>query len=152
MNALEPPAAPRRPTTRSLHGESVVDAFAWMRDDDDPALHDYLTILAESLIELVAPASLPEALGEDAWDALDSDVADLKNIGDKNGGMLVAGIFLREFVGGGDGARVPWAHVDIAGTAQQPAVRTWRNKGASGFGALLLVELATRFESPRSEP
>jgi leucyl aminopeptidase len=38
--------------------------------------------------------------------------------------------------------------VDIAGTAQQPAVRTWRNKGASGFGAKLLIEVATRFEAP----
>ena len=31
------------------------------------------------------------------------------------GGGLMAAAFLREFVGGGDGARVPWAHVDIAG-------------------------------------
>ena len=38
--------------------------------------------------------------------------------------------------------------MDIAGTAQQPAVRGWRNKGASGFGAKLLIELATQFEAP----
>src|SRR5665647_3947564 len=39
-------------------------------------------------------------------------VADLANIGDRNGGMLVAGLFLQEFVGD-----TPWAHLDIAGPA-----------------------------------
>lgn len=78
---------------------------------------------------------------------LESPIADMTNMGGVNAGSITAGLFLEEFVDG-----IPWAHVDIAGTAQQPAVRTWRNKGASGFGALLLVELATRFESPRSEP
>jgi oligopeptidase B len=38
-----PPAAPRRPTTRRLHGEEVPDDFAWMRDVDDPALIEYLS-------------------------------------------------------------------------------------------------------------
>ena len=43
---------------------------------------------------------------------LDSSVADLANVsGDRSGGMLVAGLFLREFVPDG----VPWAHIDIAG-------------------------------------
>ena len=42
----------------------------------------------------------------------------------------------------------PWAHIDIAGTAQLPAPRTWRNKGASGFGTQLLIELATSFTPP----
>lgn len=40
--ALPPPVAPRRPSTRELHGESVVDEYGWMRDPSDPALHDYL--------------------------------------------------------------------------------------------------------------
>lgn len=71
---------------------------------------------------------------------LKSSIADMTNMGGVNAGSITAGLFLEEFVDG-----IPWAHVDIAGTAQQPAVRTWRNKGASGFGALLLVELATRF-------
>jgi leucyl aminopeptidase len=75
---------------------------------------------------------------------LDSSIADLTNMGGINAGSITAALFLEEFVGG-----VPWAHVDIAGTAQQPAVRTWRNKGASGFGAKLLIELATRFTTPQ---
>ena len=74
---------------------------------------------------------------------LDSPIADLTNMGGVNAGSITAALFLAEFVG-----RTPWAHVDIAGTAQQPAVRTWRNKGASGFGAKLLIELATGFSTP----
>src|SRR5690606_10941056 len=42
---------------------------------------------------------------------LDSDVADLKNVGDRFGGALTAGLFLREFVGD----EIPWVHLDIAG-------------------------------------
>jgi leucyl aminopeptidase len=76
-----------------------------------------------------------------------SSIADMTNMGGLNAGSITAGLFLEEFVDG-----VPWAHVDIAGTAQQPAVRTWRNKGASGFGAKLLIELATRFEAPGTTP
>ena len=74
-------------------------------------------------------------------------VADMTNMGGPNAGSITAALFLEEFTDG-----IPWAHVDIASTAQQPTERTWRNKGASGFGARLLVELATRFESPRTGP
>ena len=77
---------------------------------------------------------------------LDSAIADLTNMGGMNAGSITAALFLEEFVDG-----MPWAHVDIAGTAQQPAVRTWRNKGASGFGAKLLIELATRFQAPSGD-
>ncbi len=38
-----PPVAPRRRSAREMHGETVVDDYAWMRDPDDPALRDYLT-------------------------------------------------------------------------------------------------------------
>jgi oligopeptidase B len=38
----EPPRAPRHPTTRTLHGETVSDDFAWMRQVDSDELHDYL--------------------------------------------------------------------------------------------------------------
>lgn len=61
---------------------------------------------AEAAAEPMWPMPLPEHLRE----ALDSKVADLQNMGDPNGGgMLTAGIFLREFVGD-----TPWAHLDIA--------------------------------------
>ncbi|TCO50261.1 leucyl aminopeptidase [Kribbella antiqua] len=71
---------------------------------------------------------------------LDSSIADLTNMGGVNAGSITAALFLEEFVGG-----LPWAHVDIAGTAQLPAPRTWRNKGATGFGTKLLIEFALRF-------
>jgi leucyl aminopeptidase len=77
---------------------------------------------------------------------LDSDVADLRNIGRiPAGGSLIAGIFLQEFVGNG----IPWAHLDIAGTAWSTEVDGELAKGATGFGVRLLVELAGRFRKPR---
>ena len=39
----QPPIAPRKPAVRELHGDTVVDEYAWMRSPDDPALRDYLT-------------------------------------------------------------------------------------------------------------
>ena len=62
--------------------------------------------------ELVWPMPLPEELRP----SLDSQVADLANIGERHGGMMTAAVFLQEFVGKGkDGEPIPWAHIDIAG-------------------------------------
>jgi len=74
---------------------------------------------------------------------LDSPIADLTNMGGVNAGSITAGLFLEEFVDGN-----PWAHVDIAGTAQLAAPRTWRNKGATGAGTKMLIEFALRFVRP----
>ncbi|TCO26133.1 leucyl aminopeptidase [Kribbella steppae] len=74
---------------------------------------------------------------------LDSSIADLTNMGGVNAGSITAALFLEEFVDGH-----PWAHVDIAGTAQLPAPRAWRNKGATGFGTKLLIEFALEFARP----
>jgi leucyl aminopeptidase len=71
---------------------------------------------------------------------LDSDVADIKNVGGPYGGTITAAVFLSEFAGG-----VPWAHVDIAPTMKVDADESWRSKGATGFGTRLLIELATSF-------
>ncbi|MGN6403868.1 leucyl aminopeptidase [Sinomonas sp.] len=60
--------------------------------------------------------SWPMPLPDELRSGLDSAVADIANVGDRAGGMLTAGIFLREFVGTRpDGSRIPWAHIDIAG-------------------------------------
>ena len=77
---------------------------------------------------------------------LDSDVADLRNIGGINAGQITAALFLREFVDG-----LPWAHVDIAGTAQAPAEDRWIRRGPTGFGARLLLATAVGFEVPSAE-
>ena len=74
---------------------------------------------------------------------LDSTVADLKNLGGANAGAITAALFLAEFVGD-----VPWAHLDIAGTAQSGGDAGWQTQGCTGFGARLLAELAVHFSPP----
>ncbi|TDT78245.1 leucyl aminopeptidase [Arthrobacter sp. AG258] len=71
-----------------------------------------LKVAADRAGELVWPMPLPEELRP----SLDSQVADLANIGERHGGMMTAAVFLREFVGKDKaGAQIPWAHIDIAG-------------------------------------
>lgn len=71
-----------------------------------------LKAAADRAGELVWPMPLPEELRA----SIDSQVADLANIGERHGGMMTAAVFLREFVGKGkDGEQIPWAHIDIAG-------------------------------------
>ncbi|MGG5172834.1 leucyl aminopeptidase [Pseudarthrobacter sp. J1738] len=71
-----------------------------------------LKAAADRAGELVWPMPIPEELRP----TLDSDVADLANIGARHGGMMTAAAFLREFVGKAkDGSTIPWAHIDIAG-------------------------------------
>ena len=77
---------------------------------------------------------------------LNSDVADMTNMGGPNAGSITAALFLEEFVAG-----LPWAHIDIAGTAQADAPRTWRPRGATGFGTNLLIELALNFTPVSAE-
>jgi leucyl aminopeptidase len=71
---------------------------------------------------------------------IDSQVADMKNVGGPYGGAIIAALFLNEFVGD-----VPWAHLDIAGTMDSEADDGWLSKGATAFGTRLLIELATSF-------
>ena len=66
---------------------------------------------------------------------LESEVADLKNIGGRPAGTITAAAFLREFVG-----EVPWAHLDIAGTAYGDGKVSYRRKGGFGVPTRLLVE------------
>jgi leucyl aminopeptidase len=74
---------------------------------------------------------------------LDSEVADMKNVGGPYAGALTAGLFLQEFVGD-----TPWAHLDIAGPMRSDADEGWLSKGASGFGVRLLLELLDKYEPP----
>jgi leucyl aminopeptidase len=75
---------------------------------------------------------------------LDSGVADMTNMGGPNAGGITAALFLEEFVAGR-----PWAHIDIAGTAQNDTATSWRPAGVTGFGARLLTEFALDFTPPR---
>ncbi|GAB3488800.1 leucyl aminopeptidase family protein [Flexivirga lutea] len=100
--------------------------------------------------EVVAAAA---DAGEDLWpipllqhlrSGMKSLVADTKHTGARQGGMIVAALFLQDFVGeDADGSPLPWAHLDIAG----PAYSTddaygYVGKGASGYGVRTLVQLA----------
>ncbi|HWO51771.1 MAG TPA: leucyl aminopeptidase [Ornithinibacter sp.] len=87
------------------------------------------------------------AAGEGAWPMplpvelrakLDTPTADIAHKGDRDGGMLTAGLFLKEFVGEG----IAWAHVDIAGPAfNDKGPKGHHPKGGTGFGVATLLTL-----------
>jgi leucyl aminopeptidase len=85
-------------------------------------------------------AMWPMPLPEDLRKGLESTVADLANVAsDRGGGMLVAGLFLREFVP--DGVR--WVHLDIAGPAfNDGASYGYLSKGGTGAAVRTLVQIA----------
>lgn len=66
---------------------------------------------------------------------LKSDIADIKNTGGRGGGSITAALFLKEFIGD-----VPWAHLDIAGTAFISSADEYLPKNATGVGVRLIVE------------
>jgi leucyl aminopeptidase len=147
----------------------MADALALAREEGVDAIVDIATLtgscaraLGPDMAGVVgndprmvgAVKAAAEATGELVWELplhrpyrrmLASGVADLQNcapIGKPD--AILASIFLAEFVGD-----VPWAHIDICGTAQVDADEGWRTAGCSGFGARLLSELALRFAPPR---
>ena len=96
----------------------------------------------DALIEEVRAAG--ERTGERCWPLplwdeyrrqIDSDYADLKNSGGRPAGTITAGWFLKEFVGD-----VPWAHLDIAGTAYGDNPRPYHRKGSTGVPTRLFVD------------
>ena len=87
------------------------------------------------------PLPLPSEYRKD----IDSKVADVKNIGTPGSpGALVAGLFLKEFVGD-----VPWAHLDIAGPAWAESDDGYLAQGATAVGVRTLVELLSSGAFPR---
>jgi leucyl aminopeptidase len=67
---------------------------------------------------------------------MDSAYADMLNTGGPQAGAITSALFLREFV------TLPWAHLDIAGTANYKKVEPWAAKGATGVMHASLVDLA----------
>lgn len=92
--------------------------------------------------------SSAEAAGESVWPmplpadlraSLDSPVADIANIGDRLGGMLSAGVFLKEFIPD----RQPWVHLDIAGPAfNEKGAYGYTPKGGTGAAVRTFVQVA----------
>ncbi|MEY2434870.1 MAG: leucyl aminopeptidase [Acidimicrobiaceae bacterium] len=82
------------------------------------------------------------------WDAyrrdLDSTVADMKNVGNRWAGTIVAALFLKEFVPDGQ----PWAHLDIAGPAWADNDDAEISAGGTGFGVRTLLELLRTYKRP----
>ena len=107
--------------------------FGVMANDD--AFRAAIVDAAEEVGEPSWPMPLPEHLRK----GMDSPTADIANMGERMGGGLVAGLFLREFVGEG----ITWAHVDIAGPAfNEGGPFGYTPKGGTGSAVRTLVRLA----------
>jgi leucyl aminopeptidase len=141
----------------------LADALVRASEDAPDAIIDVATLTGAQVLALghrtaavmsndeefrVQVESAAERAGEDVWPmplpthlrkSIDSEVADISNIGERMGGMLVAGLFLKEFVGEG----IPWAHLDIAGPSfNEAAPYGYTPKGGTGFAVRTLVQLA----------
>jgi leucyl aminopeptidase len=104
-----------------------------MANDDDA--RTAVCAAAERAGEQMWPMPLPD----DLRPALDSATADIANIGDRLGGMLSAGVFLREFVP----ADQPWVHIDIAGPAfNEKGAYGYTPKGGTGAAVRTFVQVA----------
>lgn len=145
----------------------MADALVLATEQAPDAIVDIATLTGATLVSLgplVAPVmgnnaavvrqieAAGAATGEPVWELplerryrklLDSDIADISNLGGPHAGSITAALFLAEFVGD-----VPWGHLDVAGTMHAAADDSWRSAGATGFGARLLVELARTFTVP----
>ena len=137
----------------------LCDALTWVQKEHDPvAIVDLATLTGAMIISLGfeyggmfandndladALAKAGTASGDKLWrmplgpaydKLIDSPIADMQNIGPREGGSITAAQFIQRFVDKG----TPWAHLDIAGMvwANKPG-QTW-DKGATGFGVRVL--------------
>jgi len=76
----------------------------------------------------------PMPMYDEYFEQIKGDLADIRNIGGKEGGPSTAAKFLEQFVS------FPWAHLDIAGTAWTTKSKPYRPKGATGVGVRLIME------------
>ncbi|MBI4538847.1 MAG: leucyl aminopeptidase [Gemmatimonadetes bacterium] len=137
----------------------LADALAYALSYDPAAIVDAATLTGSCVVALGHHASgllsnddalleeiraAGERTGERCWPLplwedyrrqLDSDVADLMNVGGRPAGTITAAGFLKEFVG-----QVPWAHLDIAGTAWGEGTAPYHRKGPTGVPARLFID------------
>jgi len=144
----------------------LADALSLAVEDAPDAIIDLATLTGACVValgkeiagilgnddELIAAVERAgESVGEALWELpvpagyrehIDSDVADMKNIG-ANGqaGSLSAALLLQEFVG-----EVPWVHLDIAGPAFSDKNKHYVRKGGTGFGVRTLLELLSNYQ------
>ncbi len=137
----------------------LADGLSWAVEESPHALVDLATLTGACMVALGVKAAglmgndprLVEAIkeaskleGERVWELplypdyakeLESEVADLKNIGEgRYGGAIIGGLFLKEFVGD-----TPWAHLDIAGPARSEKDEFYLPKGGTGVGVRTLL-------------
>jgi leucyl aminopeptidase len=124
----------------TLTGAMVISLgheYAGMFSNDDGLAGQLLTASRESGDKLWR---MP--LG-DAYDKLiDSPIADMKNVGPREGGSITAAVFLQRYVDAG----VKWAHLDVAGTVWSDKPSHLYDKGATGFGVALLDRFVAHYE------
>ena len=100
---------------------------------NDQELIDKILKAAEKTGERMWQMPMPEEYKEQNK----SEIADVKNTGNRYGGAITAALFLAEFVD-----NTPWVHIDIAGTASSTKESGYIIKGATGVGVRTLVKLA----------
>jgi len=79
----------------------------------------------------------PMPIVDDYSHLIKSEIADVKNIGGRYGGVSTSTLILRPFAGG-----KRWVHLDIAGPARADKAYAWFPKGGTGFGTRTLIALA----------
>ena len=145
---------------RLVLGDALVKA---QEGDDLDAIIDVATLTGAQVVALGTRTSavmtnnqdfsslfmsLTKVTGESFWPmplpielraSLDSPVADMANVGERMGNMLVAGLFLKEFISDD----LPWLHLDIAGPAyNEGQPHGYTPVGGTGVALRTLVELA----------
>jgi leucyl aminopeptidase len=138
---------------------TLADAITYGLEHKPHAVLDFATLTGACIVALgphtagvmsndeslaTAWLSAAKGAGEEMWrlplpdrlmDQLKSDVADMKNTGERWGGALTAGLFLKEFVGD-----VPWVHVDLAGPSTADKDYGEVAKGGTGFAVTTIFE------------
>lgn len=112
----------------------------------DESVRTAVAAAANRAGELFWAMPIPEELRA----SLNSQVADIANVGEKMGGMMTAAAFLREFVGETNGHTIPWGHLDIAGPAfNEAAPHGYTPKEGTGVAVRTLVAYAEDLVSNR---
>ncbi|HEU5209491.1 MAG TPA: leucyl aminopeptidase [Longimicrobiales bacterium] len=138
----------------------LADALSWARRYEPAAIVDAATLTGAIVIALGHHGiglmgndghllneltAVGLRVGERCWklplwdvyrEQIDSQIADIKNTGGRPAGSITAGWFLKEFVED----HVPWAHMDIAGTAYRDEPVPYLRKGATGWPTRLFIE------------
>jgi leucyl aminopeptidase len=107
---------------------------AGVMSNDEPLAAEWLAAAAgagEDMWRLPLPPRLTEQLK--------SEIADMRNTGERWGGALTAGLFLKEFVDG-----KPWVHVDIAGPSSADKENAHVSKGGTGFAVATILTFLRR--------